>query len=160
MQIGHVKGMASENRCRDGSLERNFTVNQLDQRQLHLHATILGWLFIVGNALFFVMGVFVFLLLAGIGVAIGDSEAMAILGVVGTAVGLLLTVLGIPGIVAGYGLLIHKAWGRILAIVVGVLGLINFPIGTAIGIYALFVLFQEAATDYFASPKAGENMSG
>ena len=134
-------------------------MNQLDQRQLHLHATILGWLFIVGNALFFVTGVFVFLLLAGIGVATGDSQAAAILGVTGTAVGLLLTVLGIPGIVAGYGLLIRKAWGRILAIVVGVLGLINFPIGTAIGIYALFVLFQETASDYFGPSKPIQNMS-
>jgi hypothetical protein len=134
-------------------------VNQLDQQQLHLHVTILGWLLIVGNALFLLMGVFLFLLLAGIGVASGDSQAMAVLSVVGTAVGLLLAVLGIPGIVAGYGLLIHKAWGRILAIVVGVLGLINFPIGTATGIYSLFVLFQEAATDYFASPKPAETVS-
>jgi hypothetical protein len=135
-------------------------MNQLDQQQLHLHVTILGWLLIVGNALFLVMGVFLFLLLAGIGVASGDSQAIAILGVVGTAVGLLLAVLGIPGIVAGYGLLIRKAWGRILAIVVGVLGLINFPIGTAIGIYTLFVLLQEAATGYFAAPKPAENVGG
>jgi hypothetical protein len=28
--------------------------------------------------------------------------------------------------------------------------LINFPIGTAISIYALFVLLQNAAADYFA----------
>lgn len=135
-------------------------MNQLDHQQLHLHVTILGWLFIVGNALFLVMGVFLFFLLAGIGIATGDSEAAAILGVTGTALGLLLAVLGVPGIVAGYGLLVRKSWGRILAIVVGVLGLINFPIGTAIGIYALFVLLQEAATDYFAPPKAAENMNG
>ena len=32
-------------------------MNQLDQQQLHLHVTILGWLLIVGNALFLVMGV-------------------------------------------------------------------------------------------------------
>jgi hypothetical protein len=131
-------------------------MNFLNERQLQLHVTILGWLYIVGNAIFLLIGAFVFMLLAGIGVASGDSQAMAILSVVGTVVGALLAVLAIPGLVAGYGLLARKAWGRVLAIVVGILGLINFPIGTAIGIYALLVLLQEAATDYFISPTSNE----
>jgi len=41
----------------------------------------------------------------GIGAATGDAEATTVLGIVGTTVGALLVVLGIPGIVAGYGLL-------------------------------------------------------
>ena len=58
--------------------------------------------------------------------------------------------LAIPGLVAGAGLLARKSWARILAIVVGILGLVNFPIGTAIGVYTLFVLMQDAAAEYFA----------
>jgi hypothetical protein len=127
-------------------------MNFLNEHQLKLHVTILGWLYIVGNAIFLLIGAFVFMLLAGIGVASGDSQAMAILSVVGTVVGALLAVIAIPGLVAGYGLLARKAWGRVLAIVVGILGLINFPVGTAIGIYAVLVLLQEGATDYFMSP--------
>jgi hypothetical protein len=65
-------------------------------------------------------------------------------------------VLAIPGLVAGYGLLARKAWGRVLAIVVGILGLINFPVGTAIGIYAILVLLQEGANGYFMSPTSNE----
>jgi hypothetical protein len=126
-------------------------MNFLNEHQLKLHVTILGWLYIVGNAIFLLMGAFIFMLLAGIGVASGDSQAMAILSIVGTVVGVLLAVLAIPGLVAGYGLLARKAWGRVLAIVVGILGLINFPVGTAIGIYAILVLLQEGATDYFMS---------
>jgi hypothetical protein len=45
----------------------------------------------------------------------------------------------------------RKSWGRVLAIVVGVLNLINFPIGTLIGIYTLWVLFQNTAADYFVA---------
>ena len=63
-------------------------------------------------------------------------------------------VLGIQGMVAGYGLLRRKAWGRILAMVVGFLGflgLVNFPLGTAIGIYTFWVLLQDSAADYFMS---------
>jgi hypothetical protein len=125
-------------------------MNSLNQRQLQLHVPVVGWLLIVGHAMFLLIGMFVFLLLTGIGVATGEREAMAILGAVGTAVGLLLIVLGIPGLVAGAGLLARKSWARILALVVGILGLVNFPIGTAIGLYAIFVLMQDAATEYFA----------
>jgi hypothetical protein len=125
-------------------------MNSLNQRQLQLHVPVVGWLLIVGHAMFLLIGTFVFLLLTGIGVATGEREAMAILGAVGTAVGLLLIVLGIPGLVAGAGLLARKSWARILALVVGILGLVNFPIGTAIGLYAIFVLMQDAATEYFA----------
>ena len=124
----------------------------MNQRQLQLHVPVVGWLLIVGHAIFVLVGVFVFLLLTGIGVAMGEREAMTmmILTTVGTAVGLLLVVLGIPGLVAGAGLLARKSWARVLAIVIGILGLVNFPIGTAIGVYTLFVLMQDAATEYFA----------
>jgi hypothetical protein len=53
--------------------------------------------------------------------------------------------------VAGYGLLRRRAWGRILALVVGFLGLVDFPLGTAIGIYTFWVLLQDSAADYFTS---------
>ena len=125
-------------------------MKQLNEQQLQLHVPVVGWLLIVGHAIFLLVGVFVFLLLTGIGIASGDREATAILGIVGTAVGLLLIALSIPGLIAGAGLLARKSWARILAIVVGILGLINVPIGTAIGVYALFVLMQDAAAEYFA----------
>jgi hypothetical protein len=114
------------------------------------HVPILGWLMLAGNAIFLVVGGFVFVLLTGIGAVSGEAEAMGILTVVGASVALLLTVLALPGMIAGYGLLKRRPWGRILATVVAILGLINFPIGTAIGIYVIWVLFQQAATDYFA----------
>jgi hypothetical protein len=125
-------------------------MRKMNQRQLQLHVPVVGWLLIVGHAIFLLVGLFVFVLLTGIGIASGEREAMTILTTVGTAVGLLLVVLGIPGLVAGAGLLARKSWARILAIVVGILALVNFPIGTAIGVYTLFVLMQDAATEYFA----------
>jgi len=125
-------------------------MRKMNQRQLQLHVPVVGWLLIVGHAIFLLVGLFVFVLLTGIGIASGEREAMTILTTVGTAVGLLLVVLGITGLVAGAGLLARKSWARILAIVVGILALVNFPIGTAIGVYTLFVLMQDAATEYFA----------
>ena len=125
-------------------------MNALDQRQLQVHVPVAGWLLIVSNALFLLVGGFVFLLLVGIGFAVREAEATGILLVTGIAVGLLLAALALPGIVAGAALLARKAWGRILAIVVAVLSLANVPLGTVIGAYVLWVLLQDAATEYFS----------
>jgi len=127
-------------------------MNEMMQRDVQQHITVLGWLYIVGHALFLIVGGFVFLLLTGIGVGSGDAEAARILPIVGISVGLLLAALALPGLAAGYGLLTHKPWARILAIVVGVLSLLNFPLGTIIGIYTFVVLMQPAAADYFVTP--------
>jgi hypothetical protein len=123
------------------------------------HVSILGWLFIVGNAAFLLIGGFVFTLLTGLGQTVSDPEARALLPLVGSTVGLLLALLSVPGLAAGYGLLTRKPWARVLAIVVAVLGLLNFPVGTAIGIYALWVLLQTSAATYFGTSSHGLTQS-
>ena len=127
-------------------------MNQMNQRDMDQHVPILGWLYVVGHAIFLVIGAFVFLLLVGLAPVTRETEAIWVLTLVGTTVGLLMAALGLPGVIAGYGLLKRKPWARILAIVVGILNLINFPVGTAIGLYTLWVLTQPAATEYFAAP--------
>ena len=124
-------------------------MNTLDERQLQVHVPIVGWLLIVSNAVFLLIGGLVLVLLVGIGVSVQDPEATMIIPIVGLAVGLFLAALGIPGIVAGAGLLARKSWARILAIVVAIFSLANFPFGTVIGGYALWVLLQYAAPAYF-----------
>jgi len=127
-------------------------MNEMMQRDVQQHITVLGWLYIVCHALFLIVGGFVFLLLTGIGFGSGDAEAIRILPIVGMSIGLLLVALPLPGLAAGYGLLTHKPWARILALVMGVLSLLNFPLGTIIGFYTFVVLMQPAAADYFATP--------
>jgi hypothetical protein len=127
-------------------------MNQMNHHDMQQHVPILGWLYVVGNAFFLAIGAFVFLLLVGLAPVTGEPEARWVLGLVGTTVGLLMAALSVPGLLAGYGLLMRRPWARVLAIVVGILGLINFPVGTAIGIYTLWVLMQPAATEYFAIP--------
>lgn len=125
-------------------------MNQLTEQQLDQHVTVLGWLHIIGNLFFLVIGGFIFMLLGGIGAVSGDAQAVAVLSIVGLSVAGLLAILGLPGIVAGFGLLAHKSWARYLAIVLGILNLLNFPIGTVIGAYTVWVLMQEKAAEYFA----------
>ena len=46
---------------------------------------------------------------------------------------------------SGLGLLYRKPWGRVVALIAGVLALFSFPFGTALGIYTLIVLVPAAA---------------
>ncbi len=49
----------------------------------------------------------------------------------------------------GYGLLKGKGWARIIAIILAILGLINFPIGTIVSIIILVYLFKDDVKAYF-----------
>jgi hypothetical protein len=53
---------------------------------------------------------------------------------------IILTVRVALTVAAAWGLLQHEQWGRILAIVVAILSLIHFPLGTALGIWTLIML--------------------
>jgi uncharacterized membrane protein (DUF2068 family) len=48
--------------------------------------------------------------------------------------------LGIPSLIAGIGLLKLRNWARVLAVVLAIVALTSFPIGTAAGVYTLWVL--------------------
>ncbi len=127
----------------------------MNQKQIEQHLPILGILHLIGGALFMLIGVFLFVFLSGIGIttAIEEPVALRTLTFVGFSVGSLLVVLGLPGVIAGYGLLKKRSWARGLAIAVGVLNVVNFPIGTLIGIYSLFVLLQTEADEVFVALK-------
>ena len=60
-----------------------------------------------------------------------------------TFVAALFGIMSIPSIIAGWGLSQRKSWARILAIILAILSLPQFPVGTAIGVYALVILFNE-----------------
>ena len=119
------------------------------EEDYRVHTTILGWLLIVGHAILLFLAAIVFVVLFATGWAIDNSSVTYILTISGIVVGSCMTILSLPGILAGVGILKRKAWGRVLGIIISILGLLNFPLGTLIGIYGLFVLFQDRAGAYF-----------
>jgi hypothetical protein len=82
-------------------------------------------------------------LAGGIAVTQGDHDAAPILGIIAFVVAGFLAVLGLPGIIGGWALYTDRNWGRPLVLVLGVLHLMNIPIGTALGIYTLWALLRE-----------------
>ncbi|HZY81773.1 MAG TPA: hypothetical protein VFE50_19755 [Cyclobacteriaceae bacterium] len=50
---------------------------------------------------------------------------------------------GIPTMIAGIGLLTRQGWAVIISLIVGCLKLFSVPIGTAIGIYAIWIYAED-----------------
>ncbi len=60
-----------------------------------------------------------------------------------TFIAAIIALLSIPSIIAGWGLSKRKSWARILTIIIAILSLPQMPIGTALGIYAIIVMFND-----------------
>ena len=113
------------------------------------HVPILGWLFIAYHAIIALVGIAIGAIVGGAGAISGDRDAIFVTGTVGIAIAAFLIVLSLPGIIAGLGLLKYRPWARILAIILGVLHLLSFPFGTALGVYTLVVLLSADAPAAF-----------
>jgi hypothetical protein len=124
-------------------------MDRLNERELQTHISVLGWLYIVANSLFLLLAAVAIGVLPLITTLAEDPQAVSVLSVMTTAFALLMILLGLPGLVAGYGLLKHKPWARVLTLILGILGIVNFPLGTALGLYTLWVLLQQSAYDTF-----------
>ncbi len=124
-------------------------INIFDEGDMKIHVPLLGWLFVAGHAIFLFLGICGLLLFASIGGISGDPVANRVLILLGTFGAVFFTLLSLPGLLAGFGLLKREPWARILALVIAFLNLVNFPLGTALGIYAFFVLLQTEASEYF-----------
>ena len=77
------------------------------------------------------------------------EELIAVLVVVIPTAILLLFVISALMVIGGIGLLQHKPWARILVLILACVELIDFPIGTAVGIYSLWVLIQDETVKLF-----------
>jgi len=61
---------------------------------------------------------------------------------------------GAAGFLAGWGLLHREPWGRVLALVLGFLALLNVPLGMALGVYTLWVLLPSDSEAEYAKYQA------
>ena len=86
-----------------------------------------------------------------IGGFIDDPSATTILTIIANVTATILIILSIPGILAGMGLYRRKEWARILTLILSVIGIFNFPFGTGIGIYSIWVLIQPESVSAFGN---------
>lgn len=84
-----------------------------------------------------------------IGGFIDDPSGEMVLSIIANVASTILVILSIPGILAGWGLYNRREWARILTLILSVIGIFNFPFGTAIGIYSIWVLIQPESVASF-----------
>jgi len=121
------------------------------------HVKVVGALNVVLGAFGLLIAAATMLIFGGatwlVGVAGGPDAATAIpiLGLTGAALSTFLLVLSLPALVIGIGLLQRRAWARVAGIVISLLNLFNFPFGTLIGVYGLWVLFAKDTERVFTT---------
>ena len=118
------------------------------------HLTVLGILHITFRTMFILVGTAGLLFLGGIGAASGEGTAFAILTVIGTVGFLFMAAIGLPGIIGGIGLMNKQPWARYLVMALSCLNVFAVPIGTALAIYAFWVLLNDEAIKLFTPPPA------
>ncbi len=111
------------------------------------HVKVLGLLHMLVGGLGGVAGILFFGLFAG------PTFAASYGPIVGYTVNgwvILMLILVIPSIVIGAGLLYMRPWARSSGTVIAILELLIFPLGTGLGIYALWVLLSPEADPLFS----------
>ncbi|MCA1595328.1 MAG: hypothetical protein LC772_02725 [Chloroflexi bacterium] len=106
-----------------------------------LHIVLSGLTLVVGGALFF----------ASVVLGLFSVHSLPIVGGLGFLVFIFFLLFSLPGLLVGWGLLNFAPWARVVGIVLSILSLLHpaVGIGTAIGIYSLYVLFHPETVALF-----------
>ncbi|MGQ8335889.1 hypothetical protein ACUNWD_05010 [Sunxiuqinia sp. A32] len=120
------------------------------------HINIVAALRIGVSILGIIIALIVFTVLNLVGNFSGDPQANMILSIIANGLAVFFIILSVPGIIGGIGLFQRKEWARILVLIISVLDLFNFPIGTAIGAYSIWALVQPEVVAQFGSKQTEE----
>ncbi len=116
------------------------------------HVTVVGILRIVLSSLGLLVALLIFFVMHFAKGFVGDEKvAITVLNFIGTIIPLFIGLVSLLGIAGGIGILTYKNWARILVLVVSVIGLLNIPIGTFVGVYSIWVLMQSETVKLFES---------
>ncbi len=156
MQAGQVNAGAAQVWPDGGSVQSGTAFGGFAQvNPMEKHISIISALRIGFGIMGILIAIIVFAALVGGGRLSGDSEVMRITSIVGPAVAVFLIVVSVPGIICGIGLAKRKSWARILGLILAVPDLVtSIPIGTIIGIYAIWVLLNKETAQLFAQASA------
>ncbi|WP_297101381.1 hypothetical protein [uncultured Draconibacterium sp.] len=113
------------------------------------HINVVATLQIVYSILGLLIAGAIFALFHVIGDFADDHDAEIVLSIIANVIMIIAFVVSLPGILAGIGLFKRKEWARILTLIISVLNLFSFPIGTGIGVYSIWALVQPENVEAF-----------
>jgi len=110
---------------------------------MKLHLTILGWIYAITGGLGFIVA-------AGTAPSVlrGTSSytfadlAPEFIKTYSTMILAIVLIASVLSLIEGYGLIKRKRWAFHLGYALGILSLFDIPIGTIIGAYTIFILWQ------------------
>ncbi len=122
----------------------------MEKRNIKQHVSFTGALH-VGFGILGLLGALAVYLSFHFAFSFVEHEPLAqkLLSFLGNTLSLILGFFSILGIVGGFGLFSYKPWARMLVIIVSAINCLNIPIGTAKGIYSIWVLMQPEAIELF-----------
>jgi len=113
---------------------------------MKIHIQVVAILNIIAGVLCLTAAAFVFIVMAAAGGFVatqGSAAAGGVVWLVMVFISGFLALLGLPGIIAGWGLYVGKSWAKPVTLVLAGLHLLNIPIGTLLGIYTFWALLHE-----------------
>jgi hypothetical protein len=113
------------------------------------HINVVASLHIGLGILTIILGLVMYIILFFVGDIADDENASFVLGIVANVLIIFFILISVPGIIAGIGLFKRKEWARILTLIISVLDLFNFPLGTAVGVYSIWALVQPEVVEHF-----------
>lgn len=122
----------------------------MDAQRLDGHKKVLGILYVMSAALTTLAALLINALLSLIftfAFEQADPEEQRIMDFVIALTAylpaIIIFVFALPTFIAGIGLLTKQSWAVIISLIVGCLKLFSFPIGTAIGVYAIWIFSED-----------------
>ena len=97
------------------------------------------------NALIMVIVGLIFIPMMALGAADPNAPPglAAFFGAFGLIMLMLGVVLGLPSVLAGYAMLKHKSWAKVMGIIAACVEALSFPFGTALCVYTFWFLFGQ-----------------
>ena len=85
----------------------------------------------------------------------GGTFAAGVTAALFTTLAVIAILWGAAHVVVGVPLRRHRPWARVMALMLGSLDLLLLPYGTALGVYALYVLLHEKGKGLFVIAEGG-----
>jgi hypothetical protein len=122
----------------------------MEDSKMKKHVTAVAAIQIGFSTLWLIGAVVLYFVLTFARSQVGEDEvATKVLTLLTMILPVFIGVIALIGLIGGIGLLSYKQWGRIMTIIVSALGCFNIPIGTLIGVYAIWVLMQDETVKLF-----------
>jgi len=120
----------------------------MDKNTAQTVVKVLAVLYWIGAGLS-ALGALMSLFGSGLGM-MGGGVFGGLFGALMSIIGIVMLALAVLYAFVGYGLWMHKNWARIVALVLAVIGLLGFPIGTIVGAVIIYLLgFDKEVKDLF-----------